>query len=448
MPTATAAPASAQARSFALRAIACGGGVFAALRVPWVEAHLLLPLTEAQGRAAARLSGTAALPVDVTLACSGADVLAMCAGAILAYPAPWRARAAGAAGGIALILALNTLRIGTLARVAGSPASFETLHLYVWPWSLVLAVAAYVFAWMRVAARHDGEPAPVQDARVPLAPATPPMRRFVVLTIAFIVVFGAASPLYLDSRWVLAAAVAIAGAAAAILSAAGVAAVAAGNVVATQHGPLLVTQECIVTPLLPVYAAAAVAFAGSRRRTVIALAAALPLFMALGVARMLVIALPPAIAGSPLFLIHAFYQLLTACVLICAVAVWRHGTGANGRRRAAAGLAAGSAALSLLIAPARAVFGLPAFADPQGAAAMLPAFQIALFAALWVAVSAPAAWRSFASGVAILGLSVAAVFAALQSAAFAPGVAAVRAWAVGAPLALFAGLVMHGRPRR
>jgi len=71
---------------------------------------------------AVRLAGAPVLPVEVTLACSGADVIAICLGAILAYPVPWRRRLAGAAGGLALILCLNTLRIATLGQVAPSPA--------------------------------------------------------------------------------------------------------------------------------------------------------------------------------------------------------------------------------------------------------------------------------------------------------------------------------------
>ena len=99
------------------------------------------------------------MPVAVTAECSGTDVLALCLAAILACPVPWRARLAGAAGGVALVLALNTVRIATLGRAAASPALFQALHLQVWPAILVLATAGYVFAWMRGAlgaTRADG----------------------------------------------------------------------------------------------------------------------------------------------------------------------------------------------------------------------------------------------------------------------------------------------------
>ena len=114
-----------------------------------------MPFTRAQAAAAVGLFGPPALPVEVTLACSGADALALCLGAILAYPVQWRLRLAGAGGGAALILGLNIVRIGTLGRAAASPAWFNALHVYIWPAVLTLAIAGYVFAWMRLADRRQ-----------------------------------------------------------------------------------------------------------------------------------------------------------------------------------------------------------------------------------------------------------------------------------------------------
>src|SRR5688572_27350621 len=118
---------------FALRAVAWGLGFFGLLRLNWVATHVLLPITQAQGAAAAGLLGAPAMPIEVTLACSGADALALCVGTILAYPVNWRARLTGAFTGVALILVLNTLRIGTLGQAVTSPSLFEMLHVYVWP---------------------------------------------------------------------------------------------------------------------------------------------------------------------------------------------------------------------------------------------------------------------------------------------------------------------------
>ena len=132
MPTATAR-AQTDAVKFALRGVAWSLGFFGLLRLNWTEAHVVLPLTRVQGGLAVGLLGTPTLPVEVTLACSGADALALCLGAVLAYPVSWRTRLVGAGVGAALIVSLNTLRIGTLGRAAASPAWFNALHVYVWP---------------------------------------------------------------------------------------------------------------------------------------------------------------------------------------------------------------------------------------------------------------------------------------------------------------------------
>src|ERR1700731_606340 len=134
---------------FALRGVAWSLAFFGLLRLNWTEAHALLPFTRVQAAGAGGLFGMSrsALPVEVTLACSGADAMALCLGAILAYPVKWRTRLAGAGGGATLILGLNTLRIGTLGRVAASPAWFNTLHVYVWPAVLAIAISGYVFGW-------------------------------------------------------------------------------------------------------------------------------------------------------------------------------------------------------------------------------------------------------------------------------------------------------------
>src|SRR5579864_964623 len=107
---------------FALRGVAWSLGLFGLLRLNWTEAHAVLPFTRLQAAGAAGLFGASALPVEVTLACSGADALALCLGTVLAYPVSWRSRLAGAAGGAGLILGLNILRIGTLGQVVASPA--------------------------------------------------------------------------------------------------------------------------------------------------------------------------------------------------------------------------------------------------------------------------------------------------------------------------------------
>lgn len=423
---------------FVLRGVAGSLAAFALLRLPWIEAHLVLPVVRAQGAAAIRLVGTPVLPVEVTLACSGADVIALCLGAILAYPVAWRRRLAGAGIGVALILALNTLRIGTLGRAAASPAWFNALHLYVWPAALTLAVAAYVFAWMRVA---DNRPAP-QETEV-----AQPSRRFVVLTIAFVLLFSVASPLYLESSTVLALAGLIARAGAAVLRLGGVDANAVANTLWTSRGGFAVTQECISTPLIPVYLAAVCAYAPTWRRVMAGVLAAAPLFVALGVVRLLLVALPGFIA-SPLFFVHAFYQLLLAAVVVSIAALWRHG-GRTAPRYALAGAIVGVLFVAVLGPVYTRAIAYPAgtpLSDPQGAIAILPAFQIGLYLALSVAAFVALSWGRFLGGLAVLGLTQTAALLALQT--LAAPVPHVRAWAVAGPVMIFAAMVNLGRARR
>ena len=433
--------------SFALRGIAWSLGLFGLLRLGWFEALAVLPFTKAQARLAANLFGAPVAPIDVTLACSGADALALCAGVILAYPASWKLRMSGAAMGTALILALNTVRIGVLGRAAGSPAWFEVLHIYVWPALLVTAIASYVFAWMRFVNR---QPAPLvlgvpaaAPTRVVQTPSAAQTRRFILLSAALFVAFLAASPLYLESSMVLTVAASIARAAALLLGVLGVTAVAAGNILSTSRGAFLVTQECIVTPLIPIYLAASLCYPNTWPKRMAGLLAALPLFFALGVARLLVVALPSAIVSSPLFLIHAFYQLLLAAVIVLIAALLRHGTSALAWRRALVGGAFGGLA-AYLLGPGYAhalmtgTFGAVPLSDPQGALEMLPAFQVGLYVALATAAFTALPLRPFLSGLALLCVSQWALFAILGLAAsyagLAPHVRDVRAWSFAAPL--------------
>ena len=439
---------------FALRGGAWSLGLFGLLRLNWTEAHAVLPFTRAQAAVAVWLFGPSALPVQVTLACSGADALALCLGAILAYPVKWRTRLAGAGGGAALILALNTLRIGTLGRVAASPEWFNTLHVYVWPALLTLGIAGYVFAWMRLADRRhlQGERGVARDAFPGARPK--PTRRFVVLTVALLLLFLAATPLYLESPSILALAGFIARTAAAILGVVGVSAHAAANVLWTPRGGLLVTPECISTPLIPVYLAAICAYSTTWRRLILGVLAAAPLFIALGIVRLLVIALPDAVVASPVFLIHAFYQLLLGAVVVFLAAQWRHG-GSAAPRHALVGVIAGVAFVQLLGPFYTRIVTYPAGPpahDPQGAIALLPAFQIGLYLALWIAAFVGVGWRRFLAGLAVLGLTQTAGLLALHALASHSGLTAhvrdVRGWAVAGPVLIFAAVVNVARARR
>jgi exosortase/archaeosortase family protein len=433
------------ALAFALRGVLWSLGLFGLLRLNWTETHILLPLTRLQAAGAAGLVDVPALPVAVTLACSGADALALCLAAVLAYPVTWRTRLAGAGGGAVLILGLNMLRIGTLGAAAASPVWFYALHVYIWPAVLTLGIAGYVFAWMRLADR----PRTLDDEKV-----ARPSRRFVGFTAAFLLVFTAASPIFFQSAGILALAGFVARSAAAILGIAGVSAQAAANVLWTPRGGFLVTQECISTPLIPVYLAAICSYVRGWRWRLLGVVATLPLFVALGIARLLVVALPDAVVASPIFFVHAFYQLLLGAVVVFIAALWRYGG------RAALGHAMLGVVVGVLFVRVLGPFYTRAVTygvgepleDPQNAIAFLPAFQVGLYLALWAAAFVGVGWKRFVAGLAVLGLSQTTGLLALHAlatyAGFSAHVRDVRGWAVAGPLLIVATVANVARPRR
>lgn len=450
MPTGTIAPPlQSQSRDFIVRALAYSVGVFGLLKLGWVEAHALLPFTQAQGRVAETVFGAPALPIAITAACSAADALALCAGAILAYPAPWRQRVGGTAAGVVLILLLNTIRIGTLGRAAASPQLFEILHVYVWPALLILAIAGYVFGWMELANRQPRGIAVTE----PDSTASTQGRAFALWAIVCVLLFVAAAPLYLQSGSVLAVAGVIARGGAGALRLLGIEASAAGHTLWTPRGGFEVTQECISTPLIPLYFAALMAWCGWRGR-VLGVAAAVPLFVGLGIARLMVVALPAAVIGSPLFLIHAFYQIILAGLVVCVAVAWGRGLQAW-RISVAACLVGGVCAYLFAAIYAQGLATLSVeipFNDAQGAMASLPSFQSGLFIALTIATLPVVGWRAAALGLGALLTVQAVTFGLLHALSrysdLAPHIRDVRAWAIAAPLAIvMIGLVTRDRSR-
>ena len=446
--------ASSPSRSFALRLITWSLALFGLLRLPWVALHIVLPATQLQAAAGSALLGPSSLPMEATLACSGADALALCLAAIAAYPVRWRMRAIGLAGGTALILALNTIRIGTLGRAAVSGQWFDTLHVFVWPAILTVTIAAFVFTWMRVAdGRHPAEPTPALAA--PPAPDWRVTRRFALVSAICLLLFTLASPLYLESASVLAVAGLVARAAAVLLRSVGVSATTTAGVLATPGAAFLVTQECISTPLIPIYLAAVLVYSRTWWRKALWIAAAPPLFIGLGIARLLVIALPAGLDTSPAFLIHAFSQLLVAAGMVCGLTFWRYGARAATVARVIAALALAIAFVELLGAPythAILWFGAMPVDDPQGALMFLPAFQFGLFLALWVAAFVPVGWTRFLCAASLLAAVQIAVAGGVQllavHAGIAPLVRDVRAWALLGPALIIAAVVNVAPSRR
>ena len=426
-------------------------GLFGVTRLEWTNSHVLIPLARLQQLVADQLTGATPGRVIVDASCSGGDAMALCLGAMLAFPAPWRARLHGGAFGLLLITGLNTVRIGHLSLVADDPSRFTLLHVYLWPAILILAAVAYVYAWM---SRQGSGGA--RTARRLGGPVRGHAQRFFLLTVLLGAgYFAAASRLYeSDLLQTLGAWVATTGGG--MLGALGVSATVSGRVVQTAHGGFMVTQECIATPLIPVYLAAVLSVPLAPWRRAAGLLAAAPLFFLLGVSRLLALALPGGLVASHAVAIHAFSQGLVAVMLVPLVAIWvdttsprRRGPARHAMQAVGVGLVAALAAgpvWSRLIGGAvtgvQAVVqhGGHAYVDPQGAVVILPAFQLGLFAALWLASGAPGPWRRAARGVALLaGLQLGAILSLGELShhvGLALHVSLIRAWALAAPLGL------------
>ena len=437
-------------------------GLFGLMRLPWVERVLLTPFAEVQQRVADQLTGAPSTLVYADASCSGGDPLALCAGAIFAFPATWGARLRGAAVGFTIITALNVVRLGHLSLIAENRSLLDLLHVYVWPGILILVAAGFVYAWM---GRQGFDLAGGADAGTGRGPdagggaaagglvlgAVP--RRFLLLAALLVAAYFATAPLFYESAFVDVVAGWIAVTGGGILAAAGTTATVSGPIIRTAHGAFIVTQECIFTPLIPLYLAAALAVPmGWGRRTAM-LAATPAVFFALGVSRLLVLAVPAAVIGSYAVAIHAFSQTLVAVLLVAVAAFHTVGGGRRAAARAAVAVALGAVA-AFASAPVLgalaggAVGGLQSlaghaghvFSDDQGAWAILPAFQVGLFAALWIAVAGGGrSWRRALAGLGGVVLVQAAFGVPVDELAhhygFDPHVGLLRGWALALPSA-------------
>ena len=433
-------------RDFLVRAALWNLALFAAIRLAWIDRYVIDALVEFQ-KSIVFWYGTTPRPgIVVTSSCSGADVMALCAGVTLSFPATWRRRLVGAGVGLVFILALNVLRIVSLYAVASTPSTLKLLHIYVWPAILTIAVVLYLLAFIHRSARRTD------------VISTTRWTRFVAVALGALVVYAAAVPWIFTSSALHRAGVWTASAGALILTGLGATAWATDNLIITNRGAFRVTQECLFTPMIPVYLAAVFAMPLSRGRRLTWLVLALPIFMTLGVARVLVLALPASMVDLPVFLAHGFYQFVAGAVAIVAgahLALGRH-SGLRASQRTLAGLAVAlgtglvavrlwepalvQAAIWLQTLVSSTITALTTGSDRQGALALLPAFQVGLVTGLWYVLTGGRGFRRLGIGLAVLFCTQLAFLAVLGTASawldVAPHALVVRAWALGVPLAL------------
>lgn len=412
-----------------------------------VQAHLVVPFARWQGRIVERLLVGGPLTVNVDPSCSALDVIALCAAATLAYPVAWSRRLTGALLGIIGLLALNAVRIASLASASQS-SLFQTLHLHVWPTLLVVATGGWILWWIRSVEQRG-------------ALDNPAVRRFVGWAAVLVAAYAVVLALLAETQVLTAAARTAADTAALVLQTVGLQATVNQQLLQVGAMHYLVTPDCVVTPLLPLYLAAVLSIASGWRWRVAAIAAAVPLFACLAVLRLLTVAVPMALAGPSLVMTHAFNQILAGVATVLALALWPRGPHTRPATLLVAG-AVSAAFVTVLIASGPLVarvwtwlltaMGAPVppglsvtslDGDGQGALLLLPAFQLCLLAAtlLVSGITPRSRWWLALSVLVVAQLVTLLTLGWLSAQGVQPPPALlIRAWALILPFALVSAL--------
>lgn len=88
--------------------------------------------------------------VAIEAGCNGIEACIVLAGAMLAFPAPWRHKLLGLMIGIAVVQFVNILRIISLFYLGQwRMDAFEFAHLYLWQGLIMLDVLVVWLIWVR-----------------------------------------------------------------------------------------------------------------------------------------------------------------------------------------------------------------------------------------------------------------------------------------------------------
>ena len=111
------------------------------------------------GGLAARLFGEKTVMVGTTISsprfsvnirngCNGLETIFIFAAAVLAFPAPWKARLLGLAGGFVAIQLVNLVRIVSLFYIGiHFPKLFEESHTVLWQVGVILSGVIFWIIW-------------------------------------------------------------------------------------------------------------------------------------------------------------------------------------------------------------------------------------------------------------------------------------------------------------
>lgn len=136
-----------------------------AVVIPWTELLArvsvgLITLFDSQVLAMGKVLASTAngFAVSIEAGCNGVEAALILIAAMLAFPAPWKKKLAGIAGGLLAVQLLNVVRVVTLFYLGQwSLAAFEWAHLYLWQALIMIDVLIVWLLWLRWL--RGGEPA-------------------------------------------------------------------------------------------------------------------------------------------------------------------------------------------------------------------------------------------------------------------------------------------------
>lgn len=147
------------------------GGSFTLISLNWVNDHVIEPFTGGVARVSGatldllgqdvRMQGTIIrgrkFAVNIRNGCNGVEAMLIFLAAVLAFPAPWRARLAGLALGVVAIQAVNLVRVVALYLTgAYFPSWFDASHTVVWQTVVILFSVLLWILWAnRLAAPRE-----------------------------------------------------------------------------------------------------------------------------------------------------------------------------------------------------------------------------------------------------------------------------------------------------
>lgn len=149
-------------------------GSFTLISLNWVNDHVIEPFTGGIAKVSGatldllgqdvRMQGTIIrgrkFAVNIRNGCNGVEAMLIFLAAVLAFPAPWRARLLGLALGAVAIQAVNLVRVVALYLTgAYFPSWFDASHTVIWQTVVILFSVLLWILWANRLAAPTREPA-------------------------------------------------------------------------------------------------------------------------------------------------------------------------------------------------------------------------------------------------------------------------------------------------